>query len=113
MYVYRNTEVRSCNPCCRRKAISITYSEWVFVALGIQHSLPLRLIVVCGLSVLYIIFPHYLINGTIFEKGCTPPWSRALLEKLTGSAASQKIPHIFGTRRFITVLTSARHLSLS
>jgi len=29
------------------------------------------------------------------------------------SAASQEIPRIFGTRRFITVLTSARHLSLS
>jgi hypothetical protein len=33
------------------------------------------------------------------------PWSRVLLEKLTGSAASQEIPHIFGTRRFIAVLT--------
>ena len=33
--------------------------------------------------------------------------------KLTGSAASQEIPLIFGTRRFITVLTTARHLSLS
>ena len=41
------------------------------------------------------------------------PCSRVLLEKLTGSAASQEIPRIFGTRRFITVLTSARHLSLS
>ena len=41
------------------------------------------------------------------------PWSRVLLEKLTGSAASQEIPRIFGTRKFITVLTSARHLSLS
>ena len=40
------------------------------------------------------------------------PWSRVLLEKLTGSAASQEIPRIFGARRFITVLTSARHLSL-
>ena len=40
------------------------------------------------------------------------PWSRVLLEKLTGSAASQEIPSIFGTRRFLTVLTSARHLSL-
>ena len=40
-------------------------------------------------------------------------WSRVLLEKLTSSAASQEIPRIFGTRRFITVLTSARHLSLS
>ena len=26
------------------------------------------------------------------------PWSRVLLEKLTGSAASQEIPRIFGTR---------------
>jgi len=25
------------------------------------------------------------------------PWSRVLLEKLTGSAASQEIPRIFGT----------------
>jgi len=41
------------------------------------------------------------------------PWSRVLLEILTGSAASQEIPRIFGTRRFITVLTSARQMSLS
>jgi len=41
------------------------------------------------------------------------PRSRVLLEKLTGFAAIQEIPRIFGTRRFITVLTSARHLSLS
>jgi len=41
------------------------------------------------------------------------PCSTVLLEKLTGSEASQEIPSIFGTRRFITVLTSARHLSLS
>ena len=41
------------------------------------------------------------------------PWSRVVLEKLTGSAAIQEIPRIFGTRRFLTVPTSARHLSLS
>ena len=41
------------------------------------------------------------------------PWSRVLLEKLTGSATSQEIPRIFGTRSFLTVPTSARHLSLS
>ena len=41
------------------------------------------------------------------------PWSRVLLEKLIGSAASQEIPRIFGTRRFLTVPTSARQLSLS
>ena len=41
------------------------------------------------------------------------PRSRVLLEKPTGSAASQEIPGIFGTRKFLTVLTSVRHLSLS
>jgi len=41
------------------------------------------------------------------------PWSRVLLEKLIGSAASQEIPRIFRTRRFLTVPTSTRHLSLS
>jgi hypothetical protein len=41
------------------------------------------------------------------------PCSRVLLEKLTGSAASQEIPRIFGTRKLITVFTSARHMSLS
>jgi hypothetical protein len=35
------------------------------------------------------------------------PWSRVLLEKLTGFAASQGIPRIYGTRKFITVLASA------
>ena len=37
----------------------------------------------------------------------SPSW------EATGSAASQEIPRIFGTRRFLTVLTSDRHLSLS
>jgi hypothetical protein len=41
------------------------------------------------------------------------PWSRVLLQKLTGFAASQEFPRIYGTRKFITVFTSVRHLSLS
>jgi hypothetical protein len=41
------------------------------------------------------------------------PWSRVLLEKLTGFAASQEIPHTYGTWKFITILTSAHQLSLS
>jgi hypothetical protein len=40
------------------------------------------------------------------------PWCR-VLQNLTGFAASQEIPRIYGTRKFITVLTSARQLSLS
>jgi hypothetical protein len=41
------------------------------------------------------------------------PWSRVLLEKLTGPKLVKKFPAFYGTRRFITALTSARHLSLS
>jgi len=46
----------------------LTYSEFVFVALGIQRAMRMRHIVTCDLSASYLIFPHYLINGTIFEK---------------------------------------------
>jgi hypothetical protein len=39
MYVKCNIKARSCNYCCNGKAISIIYSECVFVALGIQHAM--------------------------------------------------------------------------
>jgi len=41
------------------------------------------------------------------------PWSKGLLEKLTVLQLVKKFPAFYGTRRFITALTSARHLSIS
>ena len=41
------------------------------------------------------------------------PWCRVLLEKLTGLQLVKKFPAFYGTRRFITALTSIRLLSLS
>ena len=41
------------------------------------------------------------------------PWCRALLEKLTGLQLVKKFPAFHGTPRFITALTTVRHLSLS
>jgi len=41
------------------------------------------------------------------------PCSTVLLEKLTGFKLVKKFPAFYGTRRFITAVTSARHLSLS
>ena len=41
------------------------------------------------------------------------PWCRVLLEKLTGLQLVKKFPAFHGTRRFITALTSVRHLSIS
>jgi len=41
------------------------------------------------------------------------PWSRVLLEKLTGFQLVKKFPVFYGTQSFITAFTSARRLSLS
>jgi hypothetical protein len=40
------------------------------------------------------------------------PWSRVLLEKLTGSQLVKNFPAFYGNRKFITAFTRARHLSL-
>jgi hypothetical protein len=40
-------------------------------------------------------------------------WSRVLLEKQTGLQLVKKFLAFYGTRKFITVFISARHLSLS
>jgi len=49
----------------------------------------------------------YILNYLLF------PWSRVILENLTGSQLVKKFPVFYGTRRFITAFTRARHLSLS
>jgi len=67
LYVERNIEVRSCNHCCSGKAISVTYSESMYVAL--VSSMQCACVILSSVwSVrLYIVFPHYLTKGTIFE----------------------------------------------
>ena len=64
----RNVDARSFNHCCSEKTISISYSEFVFVALGFQHAMLMRHIFMCDLSGCTVFFSHYLINGMIFEK---------------------------------------------
>jgi hypothetical protein len=44
MYVYRNSQGRSCNHCHSGKAIRITYSECAFVALGIQPAMRMCIV---------------------------------------------------------------------
>ena len=52
----KNNVEHSCNHCYSAKAISISYSECVFVALGIEHKIRTRHIFNCGLSVCTICF---------------------------------------------------------
>ena len=55
-------------------------------------------------------------NQSEFDFGITlvlAPWSRVILEKLTGCQLVKKFPAFYGTWRFITAFTSARYLSLS
>ena len=56
--------------------------------------------------------PKFLNKEVIFTYLLTP-WRRILLEKLTGVQLLKKFPAFHETRRFITALTSVRHLSLS
>ena len=61
-------EAHSRKHCCSWKAISITYSECVSVALLIQLAMRMRRIVFCDLPAFSIFFLHCHINGKIFDK---------------------------------------------
>jgi len=37
--IYRNIDSRSCNSCCSGKDLNITYSKYIYLALGIQHAM--------------------------------------------------------------------------
>ena len=56
---------------------------------------------------LYVLLTVHLVTTLL------TPWRRVLFEKLTGLQLVKKFPAFHGTRRFITALTSVRHLSLS
>ena len=40
------------------------------------------------------------------------PWSRVILEMIASSQPVKNFPAFYGTRRFITAFTSARHVSM-
>jgi hypothetical protein len=69
------------------------------------------------MNLIQVLLSYIISYKSITQKPLTyllTPWSRVLLEKLTVKfAASQEIPRIYGTRKSLTVSTSARHLSLS
>ena len=67
MYVYRKNEAHSCNNGFSGKSRNITHPECVFLDFGVHHAMQMRQIVVMWPACLHSIFPHYLINGIIFQ----------------------------------------------
>jgi hypothetical protein len=77
---------------------------------------------VCNIYIyiyIYIYIIQYSLSlGAIHERGSLvlvelTPWNRVLFEKLTGPQLVKEFPVFYGTLRFMTVFTGARHLSLS
>jgi hypothetical protein len=56
---------------------------------------------------------HLCVNTSLISHVVLTTRSRFLLEKLTGPQLLKKFPAFYGTLRFSTALTTARHLSLS
>jgi hypothetical protein len=75
-----NIKLRSCNHCCSIKAISITYSECVSVALVIQHAMHMsRIIFVSVASVCVPYFSTLSHKRHVFRKAVMEYKMRALV----------------------------------
>ena len=90
-----------------RETDAYRWSKWNFEK---DHSI--EAFIYCLMSSLLLVqslmtFNEYLLTDLL------NPWSRFLLEKLTGSQLIKKFPVFYVTWKFITAFTTARHLSLS
>jgi len=67
--IWHNIEVLSSNDCCSGQAIRITHSEYVSIALVIQHA-TVKAVLYCHLWPIWLcrIFQHCLITGMAFWK---------------------------------------------
>jgi len=94
MHISRNIESLSRTHCCHPKAISITYSDYVSVALFIPYVKCMRRIVLLSVSCLFLpYFPTFSLIDTIFGK-------RLLNIKLV-LKLSTNVPEIFIIVRII------------
>ena len=98
--------VKKLRPRCWPEETRICYKislvQWLITNLNVILYLSTCHTVYISVLILFMIMPYVL-----------TPWCRVLLEKLTGLQLVKNSPAFYGTRRFITALTSVRHLSLS
>ena len=108
--LYKTNAAIWCNKLCREKQVTATSTPvWHVQLLCVQWKIPDDGQRNCPKhgdiysKIIWEIKASYLLT----------PWCRVLLEKLTGLQLVKKFPAFQGTPRFITALTSVRHLSLS
>ena len=95
---------RKVDGCLTSIKFSLLHFKFIFCTADIsrqllKYSRPANISLICKVDLLLT----YLLTA----------WSRVLLEKLTFCQLVKKFPTFYGTRRFITAFTCARHLSLS
>jgi len=101
--------------CLRLKQLHDTIQCYYYMAVWLPYRVGKWLInwanISLSITVFHAIYRAY-IHG-VSRKIRNTAWCRVVLEKLTGLQLVNKFPAFHGTRRFITALTSVRHLCLS
>jgi hypothetical protein len=100
-YLTHNITCRKCTGLWIARIITWIYGEWK--GTDKENTAAYFKVITHG-----IFWLTYLLTYSL-----TYPWSWVLLEKLTGFQLVKKFPEFYGTWKFITAFTSARHLSLS
>ena len=105
----RNTKAPSCHHFCSGKAISMTHSDTVFVALCIQDAMRVHQLVICGLYV----FPFYL-KTIQFSKKEISYWTWKLCFVLSINVV-RNVSHSKGIERdvFETVCRSSSKMQIA
>jgi hypothetical protein len=94
---------QSCTACCTSSSDLMPFRNFLvhyYTCCHDRHASPYWTFICRWIS---MDFTPYLLT----------PWNRVSLEKLTGLQLVNKFPWFYGTRRFLTAITSARHVSLS
>ena len=109
IYIYRLLAWR----VSKRKVYVSKSDHYTGVRFGLLQWKTLKIILLTATC--FIRFQCWLssLHDTYLLTYLLSPWCRVLLEKLTGLQLVKKFPAFHGTPRFITALTSVRHLSLS
>jgi hypothetical protein len=106
LYNYEQNFILPCRHSSKSIFVTIVEREHAGCLVGVYDKLY-RWVLLTGI-VKYLSADWHFIRSYLLT-----PWSTVLLEKLTGLQLVKKFTAFYGTRRFITAFTSARHLSLS